>query len=492
METGFPSGSGLVEEIDWDGNVVWRYKLWKKNKEVQHHTVHRMPNGNTMILAWEVKPKQEGIDKGRDPNTLPTKPVKQKGVPMGDWWVDFVREVDKDGNTVKPSHDGVRFIAIAGGKLLREPWPFPYFHVPMFRPKPRAKGYWSRGLPEILAGNQHALNKMAKRIDGILDLHARPLIYVWRNAKVNTRMLTNAWGNIIEGNAPPGQAIQYITPQSVPGDYIRRYREIIEDSERQAGVSELSISAKLPPGVEHAPALQHVQDTESLRHTPGFRAWETVHVDGSRAVVDCLRLLTEHAKREQKDLSLLWGESKQLKRLKPEDWDISEDRYHLKVWPTNLLPQTPSAKISRIVTMIEGRLMPPEKGMQALALEFPDIESLLGDASAAERNVTERLKAIEAGESYEQNMPEAYMDLQLAGTLVVNRINALGADGHRGEKIDKLRKFYEDVQELLQKTQPPVDTPPEPPPLGPEPGVPAAPPMPPAEGAPPAITTEAA
>ncbi len=101
---GIGGNGGLVEEIDWDGNVIWRYKMWKKNTEIQHHTVYRMPSGTTMILGWEVKPRQEGIDKGRDPSTLPDKPVVQKGVPHVDWWVDFVREVDQAGNTVWEWH----------------------------------------------------------------------------------------------------------------------------------------------------------------------------------------------------------------------------------------------------------------------------------------------------------------------------------------------------------------------------------------------------
>lgn len=101
---GIGGAGGLIEEIDWDGKVVWSYKLWQRNEEIQHHTFYRMPSGNTMILAWEVKPRQEGIDRGRDPKTLPDKPIVQKGVPMDDWWVDFLREVDKDGNTVWEWH----------------------------------------------------------------------------------------------------------------------------------------------------------------------------------------------------------------------------------------------------------------------------------------------------------------------------------------------------------------------------------------------------
>ena len=95
---------GIIEEIDWNGNVVWEYKLFEQGKAIQHHTFKRLPNGNTMILAWEAKSKKEALAKGRDPKTIPDKPVKAKGVDHNDFWVDFVREVDKDGKTVWEWH----------------------------------------------------------------------------------------------------------------------------------------------------------------------------------------------------------------------------------------------------------------------------------------------------------------------------------------------------------------------------------------------------
>jgi outer membrane protein assembly factor BamB len=95
---------GLIEEFDWNGKKVWEYKLFTPGKEFQHHTFDRMPNGNTMILAWEYKSRAEGIAKGRDPKTLPEKPVMQAGKPHDGFWVDFVREVDKDGKTVWEWH----------------------------------------------------------------------------------------------------------------------------------------------------------------------------------------------------------------------------------------------------------------------------------------------------------------------------------------------------------------------------------------------------
>ncbi|MCM0754657.1 aryl-sulfate sulfotransferase [Desulfovibrio aminophilus] len=90
--------AGMVQELDWDGNVLWEYKMFSPD-EIQHHCFDRMPNGNTLILGWERKTKQEALDKGRIPDTYPEVTVLQ-GVPMRDFWSDFVREVDPQGRTV--------------------------------------------------------------------------------------------------------------------------------------------------------------------------------------------------------------------------------------------------------------------------------------------------------------------------------------------------------------------------------------------------------
>lgn len=95
---------GIVQEIDWDGNVVWEYEMAKPYKEMHHHAFHRMPNGNTLILGWEYMTKEEAIKKGRDPKTIPSKPVVHQGAAHEGFWNDFVREVDSKGKTVWEWH----------------------------------------------------------------------------------------------------------------------------------------------------------------------------------------------------------------------------------------------------------------------------------------------------------------------------------------------------------------------------------------------------
>jgi len=93
---------GILQELDWNGKVVWEYKMLSDN-EIQHHAFDRMPNGNTLILGWERKTKEEALKKGRTPGTFPDE-VTIKGQPVRDFWVDFVREVDKKGKTVWEWH----------------------------------------------------------------------------------------------------------------------------------------------------------------------------------------------------------------------------------------------------------------------------------------------------------------------------------------------------------------------------------------------------
>jgi hypothetical protein len=99
----FGGAAGIVQEIDWDGNVVWEHRIHNPN-EVQHHCFTRLPDGNTMILAWERKSIDEFIAKGRDPKTIPTSIPGFGGNFQNSFWVDFVREVDKDRNVVWEWH----------------------------------------------------------------------------------------------------------------------------------------------------------------------------------------------------------------------------------------------------------------------------------------------------------------------------------------------------------------------------------------------------
>ncbi|HSR59372.1 MAG TPA: aryl-sulfate sulfotransferase [Robiginitalea sp.] len=62
--------AGRIREYDWDGNLVWDYEL-ANEKELLHHDIEIMPNGNILGIAYEVVPAEEAADLGRNPEHLP-------------------------------------------------------------------------------------------------------------------------------------------------------------------------------------------------------------------------------------------------------------------------------------------------------------------------------------------------------------------------------------------------------------------------------------
>lgn len=70
VASGFPmGGGGRVEEIDWTGNLVWKYDCFT-NDQLCHHDIERLPNGNTLLIAWETKTADQAMAAGRDPKTV--------------------------------------------------------------------------------------------------------------------------------------------------------------------------------------------------------------------------------------------------------------------------------------------------------------------------------------------------------------------------------------------------------------------------------------
>ena len=61
---------GKVEVLEWDGTVVWDFP-YASDTYRHHHDIAPMPNGNGLLIAWELKTDVEAIQAGRDPIFLP-------------------------------------------------------------------------------------------------------------------------------------------------------------------------------------------------------------------------------------------------------------------------------------------------------------------------------------------------------------------------------------------------------------------------------------
>ncbi len=84
----FGRGSGMAQEFDWDGNLLWEF-TYSNSTVRHHHDLAPLPNGNVLMIAWEYKSSAEAVAAGRDPGSLWD----------GELWPDHIIEVQPDGAT---------------------------------------------------------------------------------------------------------------------------------------------------------------------------------------------------------------------------------------------------------------------------------------------------------------------------------------------------------------------------------------------------------
>ena len=73
---------GLLQELDWDSNVIWSHRVSDEHMQM-HHDVDVLPNGNLLYLVREYRSRPEAIENGRDPEK-----VDDEGM-----WPDAVYEI---------------------------------------------------------------------------------------------------------------------------------------------------------------------------------------------------------------------------------------------------------------------------------------------------------------------------------------------------------------------------------------------------------------
>ena len=69
------------------GDKIWEF-IYSSDQYNQHHDVEILPNGNFLLIAWELKTKGEAVAAGKNPNQL-------NG---NEFWPDHIIEVEPIGS----------------------------------------------------------------------------------------------------------------------------------------------------------------------------------------------------------------------------------------------------------------------------------------------------------------------------------------------------------------------------------------------------------
>ncbi len=82
-------GGAIVESRNWSNSVNWSFE--QNNDSLRlHHDIAPLPNGNVLMISWELKSLEESLQAGRNPELID----------QGKLWPDYILEYDPSLDSV--------------------------------------------------------------------------------------------------------------------------------------------------------------------------------------------------------------------------------------------------------------------------------------------------------------------------------------------------------------------------------------------------------
>lgn len=364
---------------------------------------------------------------------------------------DFESAVDEDGKKIDrrmvevreswhlPSGpgagDGRHCITVSSATLFDEAWTRDHFPFIVFRWSRVPFGFFGQGLCEQLEGAQGEVDKLIGRIQDAMHLHSVSKVYAVKNS-IDKEALRNVTGDIIwvnEGYSPPTT----VMPGSVSSEVFSHLWQLVSKMYEISGISQLSASSMKPAGVESGVALRTLLDTETQRFALLSRDWEEFFCEAARLVV-------EEARSGGGKVKTMWSAKNFAETIDFSEVDLDRDSYVLKVYPTNMLPQTPAGRLSTVQEMLQAGFIDPKEAMALL--DFPDLEQSQS-LMRASRDLVDR--DIELMMDGKDTMPRPWQDLQMAMQRTSLALQKAEQDGAPQSVLDRVGAYLDAVEDLL-------------------------------------------
>lgn len=341
--------------------------------------------------------------------------------------------------------DGRHILTIDGAALTpMETWKHDFFPFARFTWCPKPLGYWSQGLAEQMQNIQLEVNKLLWVIQRSMHLAGSFKVFLQNGSKIVKEHINNDIGGIVNY---AGQPPIFYTPQVVPPEYYQHLGTLIQRGYEQGGVSQLSAAAKKPEGLNSGKALREFNDQQVDRFRTIGRYNDRMYLDLARLSIAVAKDIAEENGGHYK---VTVPGKKFLQEVDWRDIALEDDDYVMQCFPVSSLPSDPAGRLQTIQEYIQAGMLSTRQGKRLL--DFPDLEQVEGLANAAEEVLTEVLDNIVDEGDYAP--PEPTDDLALAKELVLEYLARGRMQKLEPERLEMLRCFSTQVDELLKLTEP--------------------------------------
>ena len=253
----------------------------------------------------------------------------------------------------------------------------------------------------------------------------------------------------------PGTSVPVLlTPGPIWNDAALLEETYIQRVYNLVGLSQLSVSSQKPDGLNSGVAISNFTDVESERFATAGRSWERLHIDIAKLLVDIAEEIVASDEDAADKLEVMGGRDA-LETVKYSEARFADQPHVIRAFPVSQLSNSLSAKISEVVSMMEGGLVPDIDDARELA-DIPDIKRYQSVESAGRRLVKKVIdRALKKGEA---TPPNPYMPLDFLvryGTLMASLAQEQGADDDRIQVVRDMVQMAIGLQQSL--APPPAD-----------------------------------
>jgi len=366
--------------------------------------------------------------------------------------------------------DGRHVIVCSEGVLLDEPWTehdFPFVKLIYNR---NTVGWFGQGLVEILMPTQMEIYRMLIVASQAIELMGVPRIYIDEMSKITETSFNNRVGTIIKGRGPTPPV--FLNATSNAPEIYQWIEFQINNAYQIAGISSMSAAGRVQEGVESGEAIRELDAVQAGRFSAFQRSWQDFYVELAQKMLHCAAGIAEKGK-GYKTLFVGPDGTKEVDFKDFQDIQKVDNQYVMQCYIQSALPKDPAGRQSRLSEMLAAGEITNQE-FRRLSI-FPDLKQSDQLAVALEERILASLdEIVENGEkNYADIAPDPFIldPSDLATTLVVQYINRYKNLGLEEEKLQVLRNWFDQVQDLKQQAMPP-----QPQPMPGQPGQQAAPP----------------
>lgn len=346
--------------------------------------------------------------------------------------------------------DGRHVIACSQGVILDEKWKKPKFPFVKLSYNPNMVGWFAQGLIEILMPTQMEIYRMLIVASQAIELMGVPRIFIDELSKIVETSFNNRIGTIIKGRGNPPVFLNAI---SNPPEIYNWIQWLIQNAYQMSGISQMSAAGTKPQGLDSGEAIRSFDAIQEDRFAALGKRYQNIATDLSYMIVDCAADIAE----ETGSYTTVYPGKDGTREVDFKNIKLLKDTFIIQCFEESSLPKDPAGRQAKLSEMLAAGEISNQE-FRRLS-NFPDLEQSDRLAAALEERILHALDEIvdNGKKNYADIAPDPFIldPSDLATTLCVNYINLYATQELEEEKMQCLRDWFTQVQNLKAQAMPP-------------------------------------